>query len=32
VPAEDVAEARVSLLAVSLHPAQNTNYYCQLSA
>jgi hypothetical protein len=30
VPAEDVAEARVSLLAVSLHPAQNTDNHCQL--
>jgi hypothetical protein len=30
VPAEDVAETRVSLLAISLHPAQNTDNHCQL--
>jgi hypothetical protein len=29
--AEDVAEARVGLLAVSLHPAQNSDNHCQLS-
>jgi hypothetical protein len=31
VPAEDVAKARVGLLAVSLQPAQNTDNHCQLS-
>jgi hypothetical protein len=29
--AEDVTEARVSLLAVSLHPAQNTDDHLKLS-
>jgi hypothetical protein len=28
VPAEDVAEARVGLLPVPLHPAQNTDNHC----